>query len=266
MTYAIPRFASVQVDGDLILPDRDGYVRMLPWHWRKLKAELHNLDFDAQEYVCQLCVVYLKEHSFEEATAHKRTRKFLARTGGKLTRLIKWLDRRPDLEELANALRLAHRPLGDPLTPLDRAGLSSSDLYFIRKGLPDPSTPILTFMQCMRDLSFAMKEERKFLRGQPSRTRALWKTRPNLRKGRMEYLLLRIFRERSNPRATLEIAHRRMASVFRKLLDRRLKFDPEKKYYPAIHSAIDRLKPEEKTECDQRLLRDLNMRQPTSKK
>ena len=53
LSFAIPRFTTVEVDGVLIHPDRDGYVRMLPSYWEKIKPALRDLDFDAQEYVCQ---------------------------------------------------------------------------------------------------------------------------------------------------------------------------------------------------------------------
>jgi hypothetical protein len=262
LAFAIPRFTAVEMDGVLIHPDRDGYVRMLPSYWEKIKPALRDLDFDAQEYVCQLCAQYRIELDPKVANAYKRRRAFLAKSEKQLKQLIKWLDQKPDLEQFANAVRLAHRPLGCRVTPLELAGLSTPDRYFTRNGIPDPGKPILTFIENIHTLEVALRGERDFFNSEPGRTHALWKTQPNLRKGRMEYLLQRIFRERSRPKGTLKAAHRRMGVVFRRLFDRKLKFDQEKGYCPAIYNAINRLKPEEKSECDQRLLKNLNLPRP----
>jgi hypothetical protein len=236
--------------------------RALLHMWHRLEPELQSLDFDAQEFACQACSVYRRGQLPETKNAYKQRRRWLGRVARDLENLRRDLERLgPAVEVLCDDLRIAHRPAREPVPLLQLMGLRGSDEYFRLRSLPDPAKSLVEFLQILGAAERFLSQETQLIRDAIPKTRALWRSKPEIgwRRGGLQYILMRLLRERAAPRITVRQAHERIAKVLHKLDGGAISSDEVKGYFPAIRQAIERLSPTYKEKCDQVLATRLKL-------
>lgn len=248
-----------------VTPDRStaenkGRTSSLKAWWFRLETELKGLDFEIQEFVCQACSAYLRGKGVDVRRERQERRQWLKR-------VLRQMDRsgaqckalRGALQSVPDAIRRAHRPEVLKVPLLEFIGLRGPAEYFRVHGLVDPATQIERLLQALTETDTFLTKEAKWMRDKIPRVRALWKARPIYwwQSGGFEYVLERLLREQAN----LEVkkAHHLIIEIRCKLDGKRLAFDTEKGYSPAIRQSIKRMPSDYKKECDKALKSRFNL-------
>jgi hypothetical protein len=238
-----------------------GRPRALVRLFNKLEAELKCLDFEAQEFVCQVCSAYSRGSMPDTRQEYKATSKWLKR----ISRDSKGIERQcsqirekivaiPDDQirssSLPDEIREAHRLPFYHISLLELAGLQGPVAFFQQRSLPDPAQTLEDCIDALARTSKFLRAEGRFLHGRIQETRALWKQEPILwwQRGGLEYVLERLFRERA--RKKVKEAHHLIIEIRYKLDGKRTAFDTEKGYSPAIARTIKRMPTNYKKQCD----------------
>jgi len=245
---------------------------MLPDLRHQLAPELQDLQYSAQEVVCQICSAYRERESSEARHSLNAQRRRLNTIATRLAALKKGLTNEQKLLAAAEEIRSIHRPLGAPGSVSEVMHFlgggdyfASQKEYFEKTNRADPAEPLDKLAKNLATARHFLDQEIAFVQSKIQSIKAPWKVRPHLwwQAGGIYYLLDRIFREASVKPTTQADAHRKIIEIMRKVDHRVLTFDLSKGYCPAICTAIERMSSDYKQLCDQHLQEwlDLTLRQ-----
>lgn len=229
---------------------------------REFQSDLRGLQYPAQEYVCQIIRSYREGNSPKTKNSLDDNRKKLRLIGRRLASFIDMLPNENEMLAICEDIRSIHRPPGAPGSVREMfrvLGLgdyvNSHKEYFQRANLPDPAKPLDELIESVRDTQEFLTREIALIESKIKTLKSSSKLSPHLwwRGGGIYYMLERIYRESSIKPITQAEAHRKIIALMVKINRRRLRFDVEKAYCPAIRSAVDRMSAEYKKVCDQYL-------------
>jgi hypothetical protein len=225
--------------------------RALTGLFSKLEPELRDVDFKAQEFICQICSAYLRGLDVRTRQEYKDRRRWLKsivrelnQIGGQCRSL------REKLQFLPDEIRQAHKSRISPVSVLELAGLESPIQHYRNRSLADPAASLEELARVLTVVDDFFTAEIHSMRNKIPRTRALWKEHPILwwQKGGLEYLLKRLFTERC--KLTSQRAYELIIGIRRKLDGSDLRIDKEKRDASGIRKRISDMPPDYKRACD----------------
>jgi len=244
-------------------------TRVLTSLFTKLEPELRTLDFEAQEFACQVCCLCEIGSQPEVRDTYQEERRWIKRIIRDLKGVRKSCNGlRAQLRDvpsislrsrpLIDEVREAHKPRLSAVSLLELAGMAGPIEYFRSHSLPDPAATLDALLMSLDNADEFLAEEISFLTREVPRIRAFWKERPILwwQKGGLQYVLERLFRERG--RLKLKDAHEMIGKI-RFKLDGTKPDHTYKGYSPRIATAIKHMPPDYRKACDRVLLTALNL-------
>jgi hypothetical protein len=244
--------------------------RALTRMFRKLEPELARLDFEAQEFVCQVCNAYERGGRPDTKEEYKTVRRWLTTIIRDLDRLRKQclilkeiIDAVPAdgirLGSLPDEIREAHKPRLYYVPIPELVGWQGPIAYFQQNSLEDPGKTVADLGSALGRAEDFLGKEIETLRNKVPKIHSLQKVGPILSwaAGGFYYVLERLFRERA--KLTVKDAHFLIIEIRRKLDGEKLAFNVDKGFCPAIAGQINRMRSGYKKECDRVLKARFNL-------
>jgi hypothetical protein len=244
--------------------------RMLGRLFRTLEPYLTCLDFEAQEFVCQIFNAHERGGRPDTEKEYVTVRRWLERIirdSGRLRTQCVILKQMVDavpadgirLASLPDEIREANKPRIYNVSIPELAEWQGPIAYFQQNSLEDPGKTVADLGLALGRAEDFLSKEIKMLRNKVPKIHRLQKFRPILSwaGGGFYYVLERLFRERA--KLTVKDAHLLIIEIRRKLDNKKLAFNEEKGFCPAITEQIKRMRSDYKKACDRVLKARFNL-------